>query len=77
MDNIDLDTIINKYWTPGNMEMTHEEIKLAMKEAIHQFAVLVSEKAKVKQEWYGNTGSEEVDYVVDKQSILDCEKFIK
>lgn len=76
MENIDLDAIIHKQdidfsFSPGNLF----KVKLAMREAIHQFAVLASENATIDD---GNGSAVYADQVtVDKQSILDCEKLVK
>lgn len=76
---IDLDTILEA--TDLNPDLCDwDDIKKAMKEAIHQTLVLASENAKVVV-----TNPEEHhfaedyrDYMsVDKQSILDVEKLIK
>jgi len=52
----------------------------ALEEALNSFAklkcqellLLVAEKAKVTTIWEGNTGSEYVDYDVDRDSILNA-----
>lgn len=65
MDRIDLDTIMGD----AGVFSTHgQQMKWAMKEAVHQALVLASEKATATI--YGD------EAIVDKQSILDVEKLI-
>lgn len=89
MDKIDLDAILED--KVGRMEDFQQEmcIKEAMKEAIHQALVLVSEKAELawkrgylehitndKQEVCFEHHNNSTIYYIDKESILDVEKLI-
>lgn len=67
MDTIDLDAIMKD---AGAFSTHGQQIRWAMKEAIHQTLVLASEKAETTEDSAGNK-------IVDKQSILDVEELIK
>lgn len=88
MDTIDLDAIIKD---AGAFSTHGQQMKWAMKEAIHQALVLASESAKLEIEYYKsvtmhNRTGIDIKYddskhfaekvFVDKQSILDIEKLI-
>lgn len=75
----------------GTVYPTNEQVSEMMKEAIHQALVLASEEAKVMECYHTDKrkdidGLEQVNIfnpngpdsyvIVDKQSILDCEKYI-
>jgi len=74
MDKIDLDAILKDKFTKNahTKEGIKEVVKSCMKEAIHQALVLGSEKAKTQIDLSSSNTAD----VIDKQSILDVEKFI-
>jgi hypothetical protein len=59
---------VNDTLEQGVQEAMIEFAKLHVKEALET----ASKKAKTKDEWEGNTGSEYCDTVVDRESIINA-----